>query len=287
MTLGFVLAQIDGVTTAISWPELIHMIGMWLVYIATMFVLNFIAQKNDLTKRNTYRILLFAAFTAALPMALIRSEILWSGFFILLALRRIMSLRSGLVIERKLFDASLWIAIASLFYFWSVLFYFVLFLAILYYASYNVRYWLIPLVGAVCVGILASCYLLYVGDAASLFLSYLDGISFDFSAYNNFKLLLVTAFFLGIFIWSVFNYIREMQKTALNTRPVYVLVLSLTLIAILIVILNTDKTGGALYFLIPMLSVIVTTYLERATGVVFKEALLWLILLLPFVIYML
>jgi uncharacterized membrane protein len=287
MTLGFILAQIDVVTATTSWPEMLQMLGMWLVYIAAMFVLNFIVQKNDLTKRNTYRILLFAAFTAALPMALIRFEILLSGFFILLAIRRIISLRSGLAIERKLFDASFWIAIASLFYFWAILFYLVLFLAIVYYVSYAIRYWLIPLVGAGCVAILASCYLLYREDGAALLLGYLDGISFDFKAFNSPKLLVATAFFTGIFLWSVINYVKEMQKATLKARSVYVLVLAFTIIAMVIVILNTQKTGGALYFLIPMLSVIVTTYIERAKGQVFKEALLWLIVLLPFAIYVL
>ena len=287
MTLGFILAQVDVVTATTAWPEIVKMVGLWLVYIATMFVLNFIVQKNDLTQRNTYRILLFAAFTAAIPMALIRFEVLLSGFFILLAIRRIMSLRSGLAIERKLFDASFWIAIASLYYFWTILFYLVLFLAIAFYASYALRYWLIPLVGAGCVAVLASCYLLYREDGMELLLGYLDGISFDFAVFNSPKLLVATAFFMGIFLWSVINYIKGMQKASLKARSIYVLVLVFTLIAMLIVILNSQKTGAALYFLIPMLSVIVTTYIERAKGQVFKEALLWLIVVLPFAIYLL
>lgn len=287
MTIAFFMAHLGNFSTDLSWQHFAQTIGLWLVYLTTMFVLNFIAQKNDLTKRNAYRIVIFAAFTAALPSALIQPRILISGLIILLALRRIISLRSGLAIERKLFDASFWIAIASLFYFWAIAFYIVLFFGVMVFVSHNVRYWLIPFLGSLCVAILTYCYVLYMGSDASFFLDYLDGISFDFSAYNSPQVLVVTAFFLAIFIWSVFNYILEMKNASLKLRPIYALVLALSAVSLLIVTVTSQKTGAAWYFFIPSLSVITTTYLEKAKGILFKELLLWLIIGLPFVIFFL
>jgi hypothetical protein len=40
----------------------------------------------------------------------------------LLALRRLISLQSMKASKEKIFDASLWVFIASLFHFWSILF---------------------------------------------------------------------------------------------------------------------------------------------------------------------
>lgn len=285
MTMAFFLTHIGSLTIDVSWQQITQTVGLWLVYIATMFVLNFIAQKNDLTKRSAYRILIFAAFTAALPSSLVHPQILISGLFVMFALRRIISLRSGLAIERKLFDASFWIAVASLFYFWAIVFYIVLFFGVLVFVSYNVRYWLIPFLGAFSVAILVSCYVLYMGNDQSFVLEYLDGVSFDFSAYNTSQLLVASAFFLAIFIWSIFNYILEMRNASLKVRPIYALVLVLSIVTLLIVVITSQKTGAAWYFFIPSLSVIVTTYIERAKGKLFKELLLWLIIGLPFVIF--
>lgn len=285
MTIAFFMAHIGNFTNDINWQSITQIIALWLVYIATMFVLNFIAQKNDLTKRNAYRILIFAVFTAALPSALVHPEVLISGLFVMFALRRIISLRSGIAIERKLFDASFWIAVASLFYFWAAAFYLVLFFGVMVFVSYNIRYWLIPFLGAICVAILTSCYVLYMGNDQSFVLDYLDGVSFDFSAYNTSQVLVATAFFLGIFIWSIFNYILEMRSAPLKVRPVYALVLVLSAVTFFIVTITSQKTGAAWYFFIPSLSVIVTTYLENAKGKLFKELLLWLMIGLPFVIF--
>lgn len=50
-----------------SWKGFLQSLGIWLLFIMTMFILNFVSQKNELTKRTSYRILLFAVFTSALP----------------------------------------------------------------------------------------------------------------------------------------------------------------------------------------------------------------------------
>ncbi|MFT6416931.1 MAG: hypothetical protein ACJARZ_002283 [Dokdonia sp.] len=285
MTVAFFMTHFGNFTSDVSWQQITQTIGLWLVYLATMLVLNFIAQKNDLTKRNAYRILIFAVFTAALPSALLDPKILISGLFVMLALRRIISVRSGIAIERKLFDASFWIAVASLFYFWTIAFYLVLFFGVLVFAAYNVRYWVIPFLGALSVIILTYCYVLYQGSDQSSVLDYLDGISFDFAAYNTSQVLVASSFFLAIFIWSVFNYILGMKNASLKVRPIYALVLVLSIVTLLIVIITSPKTGAAWYFFIPSLSVIVSTYLENTKGKLFKELLLWLMIGLPYAIF--
>ena len=93
-----------------------------LLFIMCMVVLNFIAKRNELTQRNAYKTLLFAAFSCMLFEVLRNDDVIIANFFVLLAMRRVISLRSQRVTTRKIFDASLWIFVASLFYFWAVLF---------------------------------------------------------------------------------------------------------------------------------------------------------------------
>ena len=284
MTVAYFMANLGAFTIDVKGLEIARIIGLWLLYIFTMFVLNFVAQKNDLTKRNAFKIILFAAFTAAIPSALENGNVLISGMFILLALRRIISLRSGLSIERKIFDAAFWIGLASLFYFWSILFYGVLYFGILLFVAYNVRFWVIPLIGVGCVGILTACYVLYMNGDAQFFWQYYDAISFEFSGYNAGAVLIAIAFFIGIFAWTIFNYFRGYQHAGMKQAPVYMLIIVIAGVGLLLTILAPSKNGAEWYFFIPALCIIVANYLENATGKIFKDLFLGVIILLPFLI---
>src|SRR5690606_6669648 len=84
------------------------------VCLLSLFVLDFFVSKNNLTKKNSYKILMFGLFIALLPETVLNSKFLIANLFVLLALRRIVSLRSQKDIKKKLFDAAFWITIASL-----------------------------------------------------------------------------------------------------------------------------------------------------------------------------
>jgi len=86
--------------------------------ILSLFVLNFIAKKNDLTKRSAYKTLLFALFAISFAELLENAPVIISNLCILLALRRIISLKSHKFVQQKIFDATFWIAIATLYNFW-------------------------------------------------------------------------------------------------------------------------------------------------------------------------
>ncbi len=105
-----------------------------LLYLFSLGVLNFVVKRNTLTKRTTYIIFFFACFTMAIPQTFFNVNTVFSGLFVLLALRRIISLKTENDQKKKIFDAAFWIAIASLFFFWALLFLVVLYFAIVFYA---------------------------------------------------------------------------------------------------------------------------------------------------------
>ncbi|RMB57970.1 hypothetical protein EAX61_10100 [Dokdonia sinensis] len=284
MTVTYFLANLGAFTLDVNASEITRVSGFWLLYIFTMFVLNFVAQKNDLTKRNAFKIILFAAFTAAIPTALVNTQVLVAGMCVLLAIRRIISLRSGLAVERKIFDAAFWIGIASLFYFWSILFYGVLYFGILIFVAYNFRYWFIPIIGAGCVAIFKTCYVLYMNDNTSFIWQFYDPISFEFSGYNEGAILIAISFFIGIFAWTIFNYIRGYQAAAMKQAPVYILIIVIAGVGLTLTILAPSKNGDEWYFFIPALCIITANYLEKAKGKIFKDLFLGVIILLPFLI---
>ncbi len=90
--------------------------------ILTVFVLNFIIRKNSLTEDNSYAILFYILISSYFPYSFILEGVFISNFILLLAFRRIYSLRSSLQTKEKIFDGAFWIGIASLFYEWSLLY---------------------------------------------------------------------------------------------------------------------------------------------------------------------
>ena len=167
---GFSLALIDGVL----------LVSGLAAYIFTMLGIDFVAKRNELSKSTSYCIFLFAILTTMVPVALLVPKIMLANCAIILATRRIISLRSERDIQQKILDASLWIMLASIFYFWSILFFGVLFLGIGLYVGQNYRNWLIPFVGVLASYVVLTCISLMVWDRFFSFTSYMADFSIFF-----------------------------------------------------------------------------------------------------------
>ena len=287
MSVSYFVSNKTLFSNAFSWKLFLQAVGVWLLFIMTLFILNFVSQKNELNKRSSYRILLFAVFASALPVALQSPKIVITGVFVMLALRRILSFRSGLHMERKLFDAGLWLCLASITYFWTGAFSILLLAGLLFYGSTTLRYWFIPLLAVICVAILCTCYVIFMGEDQSYILSIIDDFSFDFSTYTSLTILIPIAVFSTLFLWTVFRYIQDSKRATIAQRPLYLLVIFMAIIAIAIVVVTDNKTGAEWYFFLIPLAIIMTNYLENASGKFFKEFLLWIVVLLPFTHYFL
>src|SRR5690606_16620146 len=129
-------------------------------------------------------------------------KILLANAFLLLALRRIMSLRSDKNSSKKILDASIWITVASLFYFWSLLFFIPLFIAVFQKPNTNYKQILIPFTGFVAVLIINTAYQLLANDSLFWFADWQETISFDFSKYNSASILVPITVILAFFIWA-------------------------------------------------------------------------------------
>lgn len=287
MTIGFLVTHFAALKDGYVGTDVLRIVGLWILYVFTMFVLNFVSQKNELTKRTSYRILLFAAFTLSFPSALLSPKILISGVFVMLAMRRILSLRSGLHMERKLFDAGLWLALGTLTFFWSHLFIIVLLGALVFYGRASIRYWFIPILAFVVVAILTTCYVLYMGEGPSFILDIIEEVSFDFSAYSNLDILIPIAFLCTLLLWTIWSFLKDLTSNVIAQRPLYLIILLFAFVSFGVVIFAVDKSGKEWYFFTIPLAVIATSFFENASSKWIPETLLWLIVLLPFIHYVL
>ncbi|MCD2258221.1 DUF6427 family protein [Psychroserpens luteolus] len=287
LLLVFVLSKFKILTNDIDLIIFFKQTAIFLVCLMSVFVFDFLVTRNSLAKNNSYHIVLYVLFFAILPPTILNSQILVANFFILLALRRLISLRSHKAIKKKLFDASFWIAIATLFYFWSSVFFILIFAALIVYAIVDVKNYIIPLVGiATVIVITASCFIILEIDVFK-FASNLFGFSLDFSALNSKQIIIGSTILLSFGLWALFYYIKNIRSQMKSYRPSFKLVILIAILGIVIIALAPSKNGSEFIFLFAPLSIIMTNYLEVISEKWFRETLLWVIIVTPIAILLL
>jgi hypothetical protein len=220
-----------------------------------------------------------------IPFLFNDSSLAFSFFFLLLALRRILSISSQKNSEKKILDASIWITIAALFYFWSILFFIILFIAIIQLASTNYKLIFIPFVGFTSVFILTSVYHTIVNNGVWKFLEYKDQISFDFSPYNSLKLIIPAIFILLSGIFAFIYKSITISKTPLKEKPKHWILFFFLLIGIILIILKNNKNGSELIFLLAPISIFTANFIESIDKKWISELFLWFVLMLPFALF--
>lgn len=287
LLLVFVLGRFKMFSADFNMVIFAEQAGLFLIAIFSIFVFDFLVSRNGLTKKNSYNILLFALYFAILPQTTLHSDLLFANFFILLALRRIISLRSQKEIKKKLFDASFWIAIATLFYFWSALFFVLIIAALLVYLITDVKNYLIPFVGIVTVAILTVSYFILIEKDVIDYVGGLFDYSVDFSALNSKPIIIGTTLLLSFGLWSLFYYIKNIKSKMKSYRPSFKLIVLSAILGLVIIAIAPSKNGSEFIFLFAPLSIIMTNYIEVISEKWFKETLLWVLAITPIVLLML
>lgn len=270
---------------AFYFSEIVVLILKNWVFLFLFLVLSFIIKKNKLTQLNSYALFLFCCFILMAPVLFKDYKPVYSLLFLLLALRRILSLSSKKNIQKKILDASIWISIASLFYFWSILFFVVLFVVVFQLASKNYRLIFIPIVGFISIFILVTTYNLLVNDTIWRFLDYSQQFDFDFSVYYHLKVMIPTIFILLLGVLGVIFKFIKFPTTPLKEKSKYwILIISLFL-SLLLIILTNNKNGSELIFLFVPISIFTANILESIRKKWIVEVTLWIAVIIPVVVY--
>ena len=271
----------------LEWTSLFENIGYAIATVFLMLLLDFIIRKNHLTKNNNFGIFLFSCFLLALPAIFLSQYVIVATLLLFLALRRILSFRSEKNIEKKILDASIWITFASFFYFWSLLFFLLLYFAILQRRDTKFKQLLIPIVGFSVMFILVICYYLLVSDSFAWLTEWRLATSFDFSAYNQISVLLPITVIMALLIWSGIARFSSLGSLQKKDRPNVIIILFSVVVSFIVALASPEKTGAEAIFIFGPLVIIITNYIEIKKEFWFKEILLWLAVLLPIIVFLL
>jgi hypothetical protein len=251
-----------------------------------MFITNFIVKKNGLSKDSVYTVLLFFLFLLFFPEILDNRSLLLSNFFILLATRRIISLHSLKASKEKIFDASLWVFIAALFHFWSILFILLIFIAILFHVARDYRNWFLPIIA------FFSIAILFVGSSLYFNTQWINhlisestiDLRFDYFTNNNQNIAFSIYATVGLFFLVLL--LLSLSNRPLILHPTYKKVISAFVIGIAVFAISPNKSNELLVFTFAPLAMIATTHIETAQAYWKKEVVLWILVAVSFIAFL-
>jgi len=130
----------------------------------SVFIINQIVRSEKATEANSYTMVFFVFLIVAFSDELVLQNVIFANFFLLLAFSRLLSIKSIKNVKHKIFDASLLIAISSLFYDWALVFMLLVFFVIGVYDRKTFKNWLVPFLGMTTIFVLTFTVLKLKGS---------------------------------------------------------------------------------------------------------------------------
>ncbi|WP_284650974.1 DUF6427 family protein [Flavobacterium terrisoli] len=251
----------------------------------SFFLVNFIVKKNGLTKNSSYTILFFLLYLLLFPSVFNNSNLLFANFFLLLSMRRLISLQTLKAPKEKIFDASMWIFIASLFHFWCILFVVLVYISIIFHVSRDYRNWLLPFVAFVTTAVV------FYGAALFFDRTWIDHIlnqsqmNFELDYFTNNYQNAALSFYVVIALYFLFSMIFSLTNRPLILQASYKKMIFGFLIGSIVFILSPDKNNAMLLFTFFPLAVMTTNNIEYSQNQMYQEIVLLLLIAGSFIAF--
>ncbi|TDO83860.1 hypothetical protein EV143_101302 [Flavobacterium chryseum] len=229
---------------------------------ASFFLINFIVKKNGLSKDNGYSIFFYLLFILFFPTIFNNPNVIYANFFILLALRRLISIQSLKASKEKIFDASFWILIASLFQFWCILFLILVFISIIFHVSRDYRNWVLPFIALMAVAVIFILISLIFHINAIEFFEKRAVMNFNIDYFKNNYENGALSIYVAVSLFFVFSMLTTLSNRPQIVHSSYKKIVACFFIATLVFIVSPNKSNDLLLFSIAPLSMLASSHVE-------------------------
>ncbi len=249
----------------------------------SVFVVDFVIKRNKLTGTNSYAILYFTLLFVVFPETLMDSNAIFASFFLLLAMRRLLSIKSLKNSKLKIFDAGIWICISSLFYEWAVLYLILVFAAIYIYDPKNIRNWLVIFSVGFSFFMILYGTLILMNDTSFLKSHY----DFDLNAiyriqwWSSIKLSLYAILNIALAFWTFFRLSKGGMGKGIVMR---LIALSFVIGLVVNVLVSSENTNALMITFFPSV-IFVVNYLESIKKPKLLELVLIISILAPILVF--
>lgn len=275
----FFLYQVNHGSSADSLYQIGIKLGLLGFIFGSLFVANFIVKRNGLSKDSAYTILFYVLFLLFFPTVLDNPNVLMANFFILLALRRLISLHSPKSTKEKIFDASLWIFVAALFQFWTIIYIGLVFISILFHVSRDYRNWILPFIAFFTITPAFALFAFMVDQSlvADLYAKMYTDFTIDYFTDN--KQNLAVAIYASVAIFFLVSMIMSLSNRPQILQSSYKKIIASFFIAVLIFVMSSGKSNDLLLFTVAPLAMMATAHIELPQEILKREIALGLTIL--------
>lgn len=271
----FILANTGGIGQwgiAMNFFQLLLNLGC---LIFSVFLVNFIVQRNQLTAAHSFALLFYSIFLVLFPKTLLDSEAIYATVCLLLAQRRLVSMRSLKNVKAKVFDGAFWICVSSLFINWMALYIVLVWLYIAFYVPKQLNYWFIPLVAAMGVALTGWSVSFLLGDPGYLYRHY----TFSLPTWNADAALMRTFLKAGIFILAIMAagaaaFVRQGKSGQGKVTQLRLLLLAWA-IGILVAVLTGERIGSTIMIIFLPSAVFMARYAESIRRELLRDLMIF------------
>ncbi|SHL36470.1 DUF6427 family protein [Flavobacterium saccharophilum] len=258
----FFLFQIQEPSWMSSYFLAFQKISLLCFISASFFLINFIVKKNGLSKDNGYSIFFYLLFILFFPTIFNNPNVIYANFFLLLALRRLISLQSLKASKEKIFDASFWILVASLFQFWCILFLILVFISIVFHVSRDYRNWVLPFVALLAVAIIFLLVSLIFHFNVIEFFEKRAVIDLRIDYFKNNYENGALSIYVAVALFFVVSMLTTLSNRPQIVHTSYKKVVACFFIAVFVFILSPNKSNDLLIFSITPLTIMAASHVE-------------------------
>lgn len=255
------------------------------VLMFSFFMVNFIVKRNKMTGANSFAILFYVLLMVVFPETLADNYAIGCSFFMLLALRRLISIRSLKDIKLKILDATLWTMAASLCYDWAVLYLFLIIIAIYIYEPKNVRNWLVPIAGIFVFFMITYTLSILVGNTEFLWEHYRFELNLESSRFMDLaKSAKRVIYIILISITGLYSFLKLSKVGVGKIVTLRLVALSFLIGLVLEVLLSGSEAHPLMLTFFPAV-VFLTNYVESIKKPNIKEIILMASIIVPFLVF--
>lgn len=256
--------------------------GLLILLLASLLISNFIAKKNGMSKDSTYTVLFYFLLLLFFPSVLDNPNLILSNFFILLSLRRLISLQTLKSPKEKIFDASLWVFVATLFHFWSILFIILVFAGILFHVARDYRNWFLPFVAFFAVAVIFILFATIVDK--SLIANFLQSTTtnFEINYFKNNYQNLALSIYVAVALFFLVSLVSTLSSRPVMLHSSYKKIITSFFIGIAIFLVSANKSNDLLLFTFAPLAIMATSHIEIPQAKLRQEIVLYVFIFCSF-----
>lgn len=243
----------------------------------SLVLLHQIDRWNELTEtKNSYSIAFFSILVVLFPALFDNMKLVGANLLIIVALWRVLTLKTGEEIPQKLLDTSLLIICASLLHPWALVFLLNVWISLLFYGAEKRRYWFIPLLAILVIALLGGAIFLVL-QMPFPFDSYYILINKDITnllhlpSYPIATTVALVSLGLLFLVSIVVYYFRSTYHSISS-----IVVVQFLWIGLLVAFLSKE----VIYIFAPI-AILFALYIEKIRVWWLKETVLWILLSLP------